>query len=75
MDTSNQPLHDSGVIESTSTHSHSNSCGTECIVSRQDGRLGRDDNNSSSKRTFKAFEERANAELVERALGDHDLDK
>jgi len=30
---------------------------------------------NNTKRTFVAFEGRANAELVERALGDHDLSK
>ena len=30
---------------------------------------------NNTKRTSKAFEGRANAEFVERALGDHDLDK
>jgi hypothetical protein len=30
---------------------------------------------NKTKRTFEAFEGRAKAELVERALGDHDLDK
>ena len=30
---------------------------------------------NNTKRTFEAFEGRANAEVLERALGDHDLDK
>jgi len=30
---------------------------------------------NQTKRTSEAFEGRANAELMERALGDHDLDK
>jgi len=33
------------------------------------------DQNNSTKRTSEAFEGRTNAELVERALGDHDFDK
>jgi len=32
-------------------------------------------NQNQTRRTSEAFEGRANAELVERALGDHDLDK
>ena len=31
--------------------------------------------NNNTRRTFEAFEGRVNAELVERALGGHDLDK
>jgi hypothetical protein len=73
----NEQPRGSPVIEPTSTHSGSGLCGlnSKCLVTRQDGRFSSDHNSSSSKRTFEAFEERANAELVERALGDHDLDK
>jgi len=35
----------------------------------------KDNNKNNTKRTFEAFEGRASAELVERALGDRDLDK
>jgi hypothetical protein len=34
-----------------------------------------DTNNNNTRRTFEAFEGRVNAELVERALGVHDLYK
>jgi hypothetical protein len=71
---SNGQPHASQASESPSKPSLFGPCGG-CVVSRQDGRFGIDDDKSSSKRTFNAFEERADAEWVERALGDHDLDK